>query len=440
MSAKMCKRLFWKGMREYRLPILILLALPPLFFPLASLATGAFFGGTVVMISVYVQMMFFMWMIGAGGVKKKTSDIPHLPVKPAVRLVFSLILPCLAAGAVGAWTAYWGYPYVKEAFFIQMTMEQYVGLAFVTYVGGFSLGVFFLEFSNAALAVLAGMFVIFPFVLFAALSKYVRIGMTLPTAAAAAGFAGFLIAAFLPRVGVLRFRRQIAIGAAAAAVLAALVPGAANVSELKTFFAEELGRREFRMTNPDYQARVKCKPGTDEILFEFSNSSSERKVERSFAYPAAPLDIVDGRYVYVARQAEGDENIKVMVWDTEKDSVREIASVPTWKGILAKSMDEGWHVTDYYGRYGSVSPDGDYMVLYLVTLVGPERNTDVWLVDFVGKRNRLVMAEWSFNPEITVWADGKVYLSGDMVWPGAFVVDLKSMKAEMFRIPSGNGG
>lgn len=432
--AQVWKRLLWKEARESLPTVVIALVAPAVIFP--------FFGGPggdtaltvipVLVASLGVHLMVVFWAAGKADRKKNGTEFrAHMPITPLADWSASFAIPALVSALLGVWYGAWALAADSrsgEATYFHLAKSVLHSTDAVTYAlsgaldmtAAFVVSYFFALVLSKWAGILAGVAhtlggnLISPWSL-DLLKDRETVGfimrITIGTAAASLIFAA------------LGYRRTLAFKQAVSLVVLLLIVfvplvGGIDVHDFVnpplTHQVDVWGYRsasetfrvlpaDHRRENDDERTAVKyafIDNRTGESLFHVF----EQVTQVIWAFP-------DGR-VYLAHQPTGKRDVRILLWNSRRDTVTQVANLPARANTLL--------LTD--GALRTVDPSGRYILLSLHAQLGD--SYDLWALDLRTHRGDIVLPNsFTFPYDSVGWSGAKALLACDKL----LEVNLRSM-------------
>ncbi|OPZ83429.1 MAG: hypothetical protein BWY76_02281 [bacterium ADurb.Bin429] len=145
----------------------------------------------------------------------------------------------------------------------------------------------------------------------------------------------------------------------------------------------------------------------DAVGLRLTDYRRDAQTTRPFPRPLAPTAVLDSGMVFLLSQPRGATTVTLLRWDTAADTVEEICAIPSEKGLMTSQRMRYYDPS--VNPLMHVGPDGAHALLLLPTQVGD--GEDLWHVDLVRKRARLVRpARWIISETVS-WTDDAAILS-----------------------------
>jgi hypothetical protein len=131
---------------------------------------------------------------------------------------------------------------------------------------------------------------------------------------------------------------------------------------------------------------------------------------------------VDQTQVYLIQQTSAHEQPEILKWDTLKNNVTHVMTIPATGKLLPDSDTE---------NTSGVSPDGRYFIITLNSLIGD--GSDVWGCDTSTNRAVVALAGWAGHP--TAWARQSAIVRCYPDTQRDLQVDLQTGRAHEIKVP-----
>ncbi|MEN6372878.1 MAG: hypothetical protein ABFD64_12800 [Armatimonadota bacterium] len=407
----MWKRMLWKELRTGWLIGLYALALPIVLHTIRRLGGQAFITFQPVNL-----LLFWVALIAArkGSIKSEQGHIEtHLPIQPIIQWIIGNVILMIAAGLIGAWAGgFLGY-YLNKDVTVYLTawMLFYSAIFAVSYLFGFIVNTWFALFVDLVWLLL----------FLAVLPKDDIVFMMICNTVLLAGSLVGTYHLHLTMQRVLIKRKQLVSTGVALIVLASLIL-AFIVANNNT---ESSDSGDFLVSPDDsYVVALGENPVTGDTV-EMSDRVKGKTISRTFEHRSYLLGVTDRRMIYLAQQKPDSNEVKIIVWDSARNTLRQLASVPTGKNALANTRTPLIMFQPIYLSRGFVSSDARHALLITKSQAGG--GIDLWLVDLVNNRSKILIANMFLSTYSVVWTSKKAVLSS---YEKVIVeVDLQTWKA-----------
>lgn len=403
----MWKRLLWKELRTGWLIGLFLLVLPIVLLVAEQFGDNVFEIFAPV-ITVAIAMTFIGIRDGSAKSVQNHFDT-HLPIHPAVQWAIEYVIPLVVAGFIGLWSGFLISLYAYNIDFLNYAIAWMVFFAALFAASHFISSVSYTWLALSMVSLWLGSFI----VALPTDNGFAddTVGMKTMTQYNAIILAGAFVGTFLHHVMLRRMlykrRRLISVGVSVL-VIALLVMMNVAVTGNSISGNEASSDTDDIWVSPDhsYIVDLKRKPGGVEL--KITNQYEGKIINKTLKDQSWLLGATDRRMVYLAQQEMGRNEVKIVTWDSTRDTLQQLATVPAGKNAFTSARRPLKIIPPPYLERGFISPYARYALLILKSQAGG--GFDLWLVDLKSKQSDILIANRFFPSYDVIWTDRKAVI------------------------------